>query len=117
MGAIEKYKSRNEARDARKAEKQKPRPKRLWWFQQPQPIDRFTGWLVAWTALLFIGTIISAAILFKTDNTLQETLTATQRPWVSIAAEFSGPIVRKQSKYLTADIRNLVEKFWSYARY
>jgi len=29
-----------------------------WWFRQKNPIDRFTGWLVAWTALLFLATAL-----------------------------------------------------------
>jgi hypothetical protein len=95
--------------EAKKAEEagraQEKLPKPWWWLGQRDPIARFTKWLVLWTALLFIGTVISAAILFKTDNTLQETLTATQRPWVSIVAEFDGPIIRKQSRYLAVNIR------------
>lgn len=36
--------------------------KKLWWYEQPAPIDRFTGWLVLWTALLFAANL--AALFF-----------------------------------------------------
>src|ERR1700722_17563379 len=72
MGAIEEYKARTAAREARKAEKQKPPEKRFWWFNQPVPIDRFTGWLVAWTALLFLATIGNVIILKHTDDKISE---------------------------------------------
>jgi hypothetical protein len=68
MGAIEEYKARNAARDARCAEKQKPPEKRRWWFNQPIPIDRFTGWLVAWTALLFGATVFNVVVINHTDE-------------------------------------------------
>jgi hypothetical protein len=50
-----------------------------WWFNQAIPIDRFTGWLVAWTALLFVATIINAVILGITDHTLKGTLVETRK--------------------------------------
>src|SRR5260221_4271358 len=43
-----------------------------WWFRQKNPIDRFTGWLVAWTALLFVVTIANAIILSHTDDKIGE---------------------------------------------
>jgi hypothetical protein len=60
--------------------------RKRWWFDQPAPIDRFTGWLVAWTFLLFVATIISALVLWKTDHTLRETLEATNRAWVAVVS-------------------------------
>jgi hypothetical protein len=54
------------------------------WFELPNPIDRFTGWLVAWTALLTAATIINAIILGITDHTLKETLEANNRAWIAI---------------------------------
>src|SRR5687768_8291309 len=77
MGTKEQYEARKRAEDAKSDQKR-------WWFRQPNPIDRFTGWLVAWTALLFLGTLGSALVLIKTDLTLHETLVATQRPWLAI---------------------------------
>ena len=71
MGTKEQY-------EARKASAKAERDKQKWWFQQPDPINRFTGWLVAWTALLFFGTIISAGVLLKTDHTLQDTIAANR---------------------------------------
>ena len=91
MGAIEKYKARKAAREGRSSEHQQPPKKEPWWFNQPLPIDRFTGWLVAWTALLFIATVCSVAVLLVTDDTFNRQLTvmkrqmdtmqADQRPW------------------------------------
>jgi hypothetical protein len=68
MGAIEDYKARNAAREARRAEKQKPPEKRYWWFNLPNPIDRFTGWLVAWTAMLFLATVGNVWVIHHTDE-------------------------------------------------
>jgi hypothetical protein len=59
-----------------------PREGRRWWFNQPSPIDRFTGWLVAWTALLCVATCINAIVLWKTDHTLTDTLIANNRAWI-----------------------------------
>lgn len=55
-----------------------------WWFKHPGTIERFTGWLVVWTALLFVGTMASAIILWRTDSTLRETLDASNRAWISV---------------------------------
>lgn len=66
---------------------EQPRPKREpWWFNQPNPIDRFTGWLVAVTLLLCIATVINAYILWITDHTLRDTLEANNRAWIAITA-------------------------------
>jgi hypothetical protein len=62
MGDKTEYESRKGAAKAESDQKK-------WWFKQPNPINRFTGWLVAWTALLFVGTIISAMILWQSDQT------------------------------------------------
>jgi hypothetical protein len=43
-----------------------------WWFGQRNQIDRFRGWLVAWTALLRVGTVLSALVLYKTDTRFSE---------------------------------------------
>jgi hypothetical protein len=75
MGAKENYEARNAAEKAKRDASKESR----WWFNQLAPIDRFTGWLVAWTALLFVATIISAAVLFITDHTLKDTLVETRK--------------------------------------
>jgi hypothetical protein len=89
MGAVEEYKARNAAREARRAEKQQPPKKFVWWFREPLPIDRFTGWLVAFTALLFVATIVNAIVLWITDHTLRETLEANNRAWVAVTSAIS----------------------------
>jgi hypothetical protein len=70
MRAVDEYKARNAAREARHAENKNLQKKEPWWFKQPLPIDRFTGWLMVFTGLLFLATVVSAAILIKTDFTL-----------------------------------------------
>jgi hypothetical protein len=83
MGAKEQYEARKAAERARQAENDKTREKQPWWFNQPNPIDRFTGWLVAVTALLFVATVINAIILWITDHTLKQTLEANNRAWIA----------------------------------
>ncbi|MCK1653846.1 hypothetical protein IVA88_20725 [Bradyrhizobium sp. 149] len=92
MGAVEEYKARNAEREARRAEKQKPPEKTGWWFSQPVPIDRFTGWLVAWTALLVTATIANVIIINHTDEKVGkqaeiahrqlDVMKAQTRPWL-----------------------------------
>lgn len=123
MGAIEEYKARNAAREAGRAKKQEPPEKRFWWFNQPVPIDRFTGWLVAWTALLFVATIGNVIILKHTDDKIgaqaeiaagqltvmkgqldiMKIQEADQRPWVSFTEPqiLSDLIVTKNSATMT----------------
>ncbi|HEY6764327.1 MAG TPA: hypothetical protein VI386_06105 [Candidatus Sulfotelmatobacter sp.] len=81
---------RYEARKAAEARQQAEREEGVWWFSRRNPIDRFTGWLVAWTALLSLSTLISAIVLYKTDRTLQCTVVATQRPWIKPSVELAG---------------------------
>jgi hypothetical protein len=98
MGAKEEYKAQNAERDTRRAEKQNSK----WWFRQPIPIDRFTGWLVAWTALLFAATIANVVILNLTDDKIGQQLTVMkgqldllsldQRPWLALDVSTKGPL-------------------------
>lgn len=74
MGAEEENKAGQAAQESGGGEQQQSVQKRLWWFEQPIPIDRFTGWLVTWTALLFTATVINAVVLYKTDLTFHDTL-------------------------------------------
>lgn len=67
MGTEEAYKARKRADETQK-------DKKKWWFNQGEPIDQFTGWLVAWTALLFVATICSVVVLLITDRTFNEQL-------------------------------------------
>ena len=50
-----------------------------WWFNQPNPIDRFTGWLVAVTFLLTLATIVNAVVLWITDHTLKDQLAEVRK--------------------------------------
>src|ERR1700681_1969038 len=85
--ARERYEAKKLLEAGRQAER---KGTSKWWFGQLNPIDRFTGWLVVWTALLCIATVLSALVLYKTDHTLQRTVVATQRPWISAKVEASG---------------------------
>jgi hypothetical protein len=70
--------------------------KRKWWFNQPDPTERFTGWLVAWTALLFCATIANVIVINHTDDKIGEqakianrqlaVMEIDQRPWVSMVS-------------------------------
>lgn len=48
------------------------------WFRQKDPVARLTGWLVIVTALLFVATLGTAAILWVTDHTLDRTNETTR---------------------------------------
>jgi hypothetical protein len=81
LGIRERYEAQKEASD-RRAQERSPQP--WWWLGQRDPIVRLTKWLVIWTALLFVGTVVSAAILWKTDHTARESFTAVQRAFVTV---------------------------------
>jgi hypothetical protein len=57
--------------------------KKKWWFKQREPIDRFTGWLVVWTAMLFMATVGSVVVLHSTDEKLRESYAVVQRPFIT----------------------------------
>jgi hypothetical protein len=91
MGIKEDYEARKRAEQA----KIEARRSRVWWFKQAAPIDRFTGWLVAWTCMLFIATIGNAIILKHTDDKIGaqakiagrqlDAMEADQRPWLKVS--------------------------------
>src|SRR3981081_2429406 len=89
FGIRERYEAQKEARD-RRTQENSPQP--WWWLGQRDPIVRLTKWLVICTACLFVGTIVSALILWKTDTTLRETLEINQRPWLAISAAPIGDV-------------------------
>jgi hypothetical protein len=90
MGTIGEHKTRRAAEKSRQAKQQESPKKKVWWFRESLPIDRFTGWLMIYTGLLFVATLFSAGILYKTDITLNETLLANERPWIQVDIEPSG---------------------------
>jgi hypothetical protein len=123
MGAIEEYRARNIARDARRTQKKKPPDRVRWWFNHPVPIDRFTGWLVAWTALLFIATVANVVVLNHTDEKIGvqakiaadqakimrnqlDVMEADQRPWISMVAmpKIASPLHMITSSWATVDL-------------
>ena len=68
------------AKPAKAKDDSKQRP---WWFNLPEPIDRFTGWLSICTAMLCVATIGLGVVAYKTDETLKKTLSVSQRAWVA----------------------------------
>jgi hypothetical protein len=95
MTALEQYKAQNRARDARKAgtaetERQAIREAEIahvWWWNHPDRIIKYTGWLSAYTLalfvatlLLFIGSVITVVVLNRQLTVME----ADQRPWVSL---------------------------------
>jgi hypothetical protein len=101
-GARERYEAKKRE-ERRLQEERQDRSK--WWFRQHNPVDRFTGWLVAWTALLCVTTVLSVIVLNKTDHTLQRTVVATQRPWISGKPTLTG------SAHFIPDGSGLVQHF------
>jgi hypothetical protein len=89
MTARERYEAKK--REERRLQEEHQDRSKIW-FRQRNPIDRFTGWLVAWTALLCVATVLSVIVLNKTDHTLQRTVVATQRPWLSGKPELTGAV-------------------------
>lgn len=79
MDIRERYEAQKKDRE-RGAQERGSQP--WWWLGQRDPIVRLTKWLVVWTALLFVGTLISAGILWETDDTQRESFTAVQRPFI-----------------------------------
>lgn len=103
MGAKENYEARK-ASDKAKGEADR---RDRWWFNQRAPIDQFTGWLVAWTALLFLATIVNAGILWLTDHTLRDTLIANNRAWVWPEVEIAGDLdLTKREFPITVTLTN-----------
>ena len=78
--------------------------KKLWWFKEQNPIDRFTGWLVAWTFLLFLATLGLGVVAYwqwgelaKTDGHIADQLAelkTEQRPWIAVNPEVEFAIGR-----------------------
>ena len=78
MGSVDQNKLENAAEDTRRAKQGEPPDRKVWWFNQKAPIDRFTGWLMVYTFCLVVATLANAWVLFETDWTLRKTLEATK---------------------------------------
>jgi len=107
MGAKKNNKPASRKAKPAKAEDDSKKP---WWFNQPLPIDRFTGWLVVWTCCLSIATfgLIAVAILqwrelHSTDEHIAEQvkitsgqleeMRAAQRAWIALESiKIGGPL-------------------------
>jgi hypothetical protein len=97
------------AADARRAQENQPQP--WWWLGQGDPIARFTKWLVIYTFGLVIATVGSAIILYKTDHTLQRTVTATQRPWVGTEIVTKGAFHFLKDGYALAEFELTLKNY------
>lgn len=88
----------DEDESARKRQERLPKP---WhWFNQPDPVARFTLWLAIFTLMLIVIAAMQSLILF---NQLRETQ-YEQRPWVFAEIGPGGPILRNQSGGLTIQV-------------
>src|SRR5229473_433725 len=56
--------------------------KRPWWFQQTDPVAKFTGWVAIYTLALAIVASLQTCVL---NNQLEEAR-VDQRPWISFSA-------------------------------
>jgi hypothetical protein len=135
MMTIDQYKANNAAREARKGAAEKKIRETLreaeiskkWFFNHPDRIVKYTGWLQLYTSvlatatiLMFAGTITTALILSRADETTRESFTAVQRAFVfanelkvshgillpiywgfGVMTENSGNTPTKEMEYLT----------------
>jgi hypothetical protein len=97
MRAKEEYEARK-AKAKAKAKADAKAEKKPWWFANPDPVVKFTGWVAIYTLALVIATSISAIVLYKTDITLHDTLVASQRPWVAAEISVNAPVVLKHGR-------------------
>src|ERR1700683_5502081 len=56
---------------------------RPWWFQETDPIARFTGWVAAFTFVLVLVSFLQFCTLQSTDKTTRDALTASNRAWIA----------------------------------
>jgi hypothetical protein len=54
-----------------------------WWFQEKEPLAKFTGWVAAFTFVLVIVAALQLCTLEKTDQTLNQTFLVGNRAWIS----------------------------------
>ncbi len=58
---------------------------RPWWFQQTDPVAKFTGWVAIYTAVLCGVSGLQFLALLSTDRTTHQALVAANRAWVGPA--------------------------------
>jgi hypothetical protein len=78
--------------------------KRPWWFNEIEPIARFTGWVMAFTGVLVIVASLQFCTMNSTERWIADTMVAANRGWIRVnsinlesAAEIDAPIVLKLS--------------------
>jgi hypothetical protein len=55
---------------------------RPWWFQEKEPLAKFTGWVAAFTGVFVIVSALQFCTLQSTDKTTREALVTSNRAWV-----------------------------------
>ncbi|MGD0027296.1 MAG: hypothetical protein ABSC37_22220 [Xanthobacteraceae bacterium] len=55
---------------------------RPWWFQEKEPLPKFTGWVAAFTGVLVVVSALQFCTLRSTDRTTRDALIASSRAWV-----------------------------------
>lgn len=84
-----------------------PNARKVWWFKQPSAIERFTGWLVLWTALLFAANVVTDIFVWqqwKVANKSQIDTREQLRAVVTIEAVFVAPISDESKKIVSYNI-------------
>lgn len=94
--------------------RQKRRAQRPSRYRRYQPHHPYEATLVSWTkvlaiftAILAVATGISAYFLWKTEVTLNETLTANDRPWILVRVEPESDLVNDSAGITTVVKLNL----------
>lgn len=78
-----------------------------WWFQENEPLARFTGWVAAYTGVLVVVSALQFCTLNNTDRTTREALVAGNRAWLApISGTFQKPPVLGQPILLVVNYQN-----------
>lgn len=79
-----------------------------WWFQEREPLNRFTGWLMAYTCVLVIVSALQFCTIQNTDTTTHDALVAANRAWVApVSADFIVPPVVGERMQVRMTYRNV----------
>lgn len=79
-----------------------------WWFQEKEPLNRFTGWLMAYTAVLVAVSSLQFCTLQNTDRTTRDAVIAANRAWLApVSAAFEREPVVGQKMHVRLTYRNV----------
>jgi hypothetical protein len=100
--AKEKYKAYTEkARIGCKEWFQRP-----WWFQEQDPLAKFTGWVAIYTGILVLVSALQFCTLQSTDRTTHEALIAANRAWIGPTATTVPSLPNGQGFDVTVQYQN-----------